>query len=91
MLISEGFKEEGLRLFDLLSDPFEKDNQIVKDSEIKNALRAELQKKIELSQKLRSEILGIDKKSRIITFSSDKNKIITEEEKQRLEALGYVE
>jgi hypothetical protein len=90
MLNDSGLKEGRFRLFDLYNDPKERVNLIGKGLEIEEILKRKLKEKIKLSQQLRRELLKKE------TLSQDKegnykNVSLTQKEKEKLKALGYLQ
>ena len=90
MLNDSGLKEGRFKLFDLHSDPMEKTNLIGKGLKVEKILKGKLKERMELSQKLRKELLN---EKSVLPDIKDSNKDVslTEEEKEKLKALGYLQ
>jgi len=90
MLNDSGLKEGRFKLFDLNSDPMERVNLISKGLKIERILKEKLKEKMELSRKLREELLSGKGMSQDVE-SNHKDVSLTEEEKEKLRALGYLQ
>ena len=90
MLNDSSLQEGRFKLFDLQSDPREWANLIGKGLEIEGQLKRKLKEKIELSQKLRKDLLKKRDISRDIERDY-KDVSLTQEEKEKLQALGYLQ
>ena len=89
MLNDSGLKESRFKLFDLHGDPMEKANLIGKGLDVEKILKGKLEEQMELSQKLRKELLS--KKSLPTDIEDNHGDVsLTEEEKEKLRALGYL-
>ena len=89
MLNDSSLKEGRFKLFDLHSDPMERVNLIGKGLKIEDRLKKRLKEEIEKSQQLRKELLNRE------AISGDKDRrykdvSLTQEEKEKLRALGYL-
>jgi len=90
MLNDSGLKEGRFKLFDLQNDPMERVNLIGKDLAIEATLKKKLKEKIKASQKLRKKLLKKEDRSRD-NRKGHKDVSLTQEEKEKLRALGYLE
>jgi arylsulfatase A-like enzyme len=90
MLNDSGLKEGRFKLFDLNSDPMEGVNLISKGLEIEKILKEKLKERMELSQKLRKELLS-EKSVPPDIKGNHKDVSLTEEEKEKLRTLGYLQ
>jgi arylsulfatase A-like enzyme len=88
MINDSGLKEGRFKLFDLQNDQLERVNLIGKGLEIEDRLKRMLKEKIEISQKLRRELLN---KKDISREMGHKDISLTQEEKEKLKALGYLQ
>jgi choline-sulfatase len=85
MVNDNGLQEGRFKLFDLHNDPTEHTNLIGKGLEVENKLKRKLSERIEMSMKLRKDLLSQDGER------DDKDVSLTQEEKEKLRALGYLE
>jgi arylsulfatase A-like enzyme len=90
MLNDSGLKEGRFKLFDLQNDPMERVNLIGKDLAIEATLKKKLKEKIKASQKLRKELLEKEDRSRD-DGKEHKDVSLTQEEKEKLRNLGYLQ
>ncbi len=90
MLNDSGLKEGRFKLFDLNSDPMERVNLIDKGLAIEKILKEKLKERMELSRNLRKELLRGRGMSQDVE-SNHKDVSLTEEEKEKLKALGYLQ
>ena len=90
MINDSGLQEGRFKLFDLNSDPLERVNLISKGLAIEKILKEKLKEKMELSLKLREELLSGRGMSQDVE-SDHKGVSLTEEEKEKLRALGYLQ
>jgi arylsulfatase A-like enzyme len=90
LLNDSGLQEGRFKLFDLHDDPMERINRSGEGLAIEVQLKEKLKEKMELSRKLKKEITGKD----VVSQDSEKDDgtvSLTQEEKERLKALGYVQ
>jgi arylsulfatase A-like enzyme len=85
MVNDNGLQKDRFKLFDLHNDPAEQINLIGRELEIEYKLKRKLNEKIEMSKELREDLLSQDGER------DDKNVSLTQEEKKKLRALGYLE
>lgn len=90
MLNDSVFKEGRFKLFDLQNDPMERVNLIGKGLEIEDRLKRKLKEKMGLSQKLRKELLNKKDISQDVKMNH-KDVSLTQQEKEKLRALGYLQ
>lgn len=85
LLNDRGLAEGRFKLFDLHDDPGEQNNRAGSGLSIEEELKKRLQERIHLSQRLRNELVPPTGDAREKTLS------LTEEEKEKLRALGYLQ
>ena len=90
MLNDSGLKEGRFKLFNLENDPMERVNLIGKGLEVEDRLKRKLKEEIEVSLQLRKELLN--KKYIVSDAKRDhKDVFLTQEEQEKLKALGYLQ
>ncbi|MBW1853155.1 MAG: hypothetical protein JRJ00_00480 [Deltaproteobacteria bacterium] len=87
MINDSGLKEGRFKLFDLNSDPMERVNLIDKGLKIEKILKEQIKERMELSLKLREKLLS----GRGMSQDVESDVSLTEEEKDKLRALGYLQ
>lgn len=90
LLNDRGLAEGRFKLFDLHRDPMERMNLIGKGLDAEKILKGKLKEQMEVSQKLRKEFLAEKSVSADIE-GEDGDVSLTEEEKEKLRALGYLD